>query len=81
MGAGSPVPPLVPLIVGLVLTAQDCGDKVRPPKDEIEDVDGYDIKFDDVLGNPGMGIGRVRTDMLIEPGGELVGEKVSGGEV
>lgn len=88
MGGGSPVPLPAPLTVGLILIVRGFGDKVRPPKDEIEDVDECEVEEYDVdddgrpaLGNPGMGIGRVRAAALSEPGGELVGDKVSGGEV
>jgi hypothetical protein len=62
---------------------------VCPPKYDIvsaEDgvVEENDGGIDDgrsVLGNSGTGIGRVRAAALIEPGGELVGENRSGGEV
>ena len=56
-------------------------DKVSA-EDGVEENDGGVDDSRSVLGNSGTGsIGRVRAGALIEPGGELVGEKRSGGEV
>ena len=71
-----------------MLSARGFGGKVRPPKYSVEsaedDVEENGGGVDDdrpVLGNSGTGVGRVRAAALIEPGGELVGEKESNGEV
>lgn len=75
------------MVVGLIWTVRGFGDKVLPPNAEDADeynVEEYDVEDDDsgpVLGNSGMGIDLVRTAAFIELGGELVGEKVSVGEV
>jgi hypothetical protein len=71
-----------------MLSVRGFGGRVRPPKcdvesavDDVEENDGGDDEGRPVLGNSGMDIGRVRTAALTEPGGELVGEKESDGEV
>jgi hypothetical protein len=75
------------MIVGLIWTVRGFGDKVLPPDAEDADefnVEEYDVEDDDsgpVLGNSGMGIVLVRTAAFSELGGELVGEKSSGGDV
>ena len=64
------------------------GDIVRPPNEETEEYDPeeYIVGVDEngpvlMLGKPEIEIDCERIDALIEPGGELVGEKASGGEV
>ena len=60
-----------------------------PPKYDVvsaeegveEEIDGGIDDGRSVLGKSGTCTGRVRAAVLIEPGGELVGEKRSGGEV
>ena len=47
----------------------------------VEENDGGVDDGRSLLGNSGTGVGRVRAAALVEPGGELVGEKRSGGEV
>ena len=66
------------------------GEIVRPPNDEIEEYDPEEyivgVVVDEngpvlVFGNPEIDTDCGRIDALIEPGGELVGENASGGEV
>lgn len=66
------------------------GDIVRPPNEEMEEYDPeeeYIVDIEPVLvvvvvfGNPEIGIDCERIDALMEPGGELVGENASGGDV
>ena len=66
------------------------GEIVRPPNDEIEEYDpeeyivGVVVDVNGpvlVFGNPEIVPDCERIDALMEPGGELVGENASGGEV
>ena len=64
------------------------GEIVRPPNEEILEYDPeeYIVGVDEngpvlVFGNPEMETDCERIDALMEPGGELVGENASGGEV
>ena len=64
------------------------GEIVRPPNEEIEEYDPEEYMgvVDEngpvlVFGNPEMETDCERIDALMEPGGELVGENASGGEV
>ena len=96
MGGGSPVPLPFPVVDGLVLTVRgDKARPPKDEIEDTDETDEYDVEefkpgVDDGrpgvlgepdMGKPEMGIGRARTAALIEPGGELVGENVSGGEV
>jgi hypothetical protein len=71
-----------------MLSVRGFGCKVCPPKcdiestvDDLEENEGGVDVGRLVLGNSGMDIGRVRIAALTEPGGELVGERGSDGEV
>ena len=71
-----------------MISVRGFGGKVLPAKYDkvsaeggVEENDGGVDDGRPVLGNSETGIGRVRAVASIEPGGELVGEKRSGGEV